>query len=74
LTYQDLANVLANKSQSGVEVYLVLSGKVYKEIPNNEYSIVQYLNSSGVHVKYLHEFNYVHSKVFVIDNKTVIIN
>lgn len=75
LTYQDLADVLASKSQSGVEVYLVLSSRVYNGIPNSEYSIIQYLNSSGVHVKFLHnKFNYVHSKVFVIDNETVIIS
>jgi len=74
LTYQDIAYVLADKAQSGVDVYLVLSGNVYGGIPSEEYSIVQYLNSSGVHVKFLKGFHYVHSKVFVIDNKTVIIS
>jgi len=74
LTYQNLANVLASKAESGVQVYLVLSSNVYRGIPSDENSLVQYLESSGVHVKFVSNFYYVHSKVYVIDNKTVIIS
>lgn len=74
LTYQSLANVLASKAKSGVQVYLVLSSNVYGGIPSDENSLVQYLESSGVHVKFVSHFYYVHSKVYVIDNKTIIIS
>jgi len=74
LTYQSLANVLASKAKSGVQVYLVLSSNVYGGIPSEENSLVQYLESSGVHVKFVSHFYYVHSKVYVIDNNTVIIS
>ncbi len=74
LTYQPLINELANLAQrGGVEVYVVLSGNVYGGIPKEEYSAVNELISSGAHVSFNYGYDYVHSKVFVVDNETVII-
>ncbi|GAB6946780.1 phospholipase D-like domain-containing protein [Vulcanisaeta sp. JCM 16161] len=73
LTYQPLVNELVSLAQRGVEVYVVLSGNVYGGIPEEEYSAVNELISSGVHVSFNYGYDYVHSKVFVIDNDTVII-
>lgn len=73
LTYQPLVNDLVNLSQRGIEVYVVLSGSAYGGIPEAEYSAVNELVSSGAHVSFNYDYDYVHSKVFVIDNETVII-
>lgn len=73
LTYQPLINELASLAQKGVEVYVVLSGNVYGGIPEEEYSAVNELISSGAHVSFNYGYDYVHSKVFVVDNETVII-
>ena len=74
LTYQPLINILANKANQGVSVYIVLSAYAYGGIPSDEESAVQYLESHGAHVKFLSNFYYIHSKVFVINNSTVIIS
>jgi len=73
LTYQPLINELASLAQRGVEVYVVLSGNVYGRIPEEEYSAVNELINSGAHVSFNYGYDYVHSKVFVVDNDTVII-
>ncbi len=73
LTYQPLVNELVNLARRGIEVYVVLSGNVYGGIPETEYSVVNELVSSGAHVSFNYNYDYVHSKVFVIDNGTVII-
>ena len=52
---------------------VVLSSNVYGGIPSDEEQLVSELNSSGVHVKFLSGFQYVHSKVFIINNCTVIL-
>lgn len=73
LTYQPLINELVSLSKRGVTIYVVLSGNVYGGIPEDEYVAVSELRSAGVHVSFNYGFYYVHSKVFVIDNETVII-
>ncbi|MGC8606742.1 MAG: phospholipase D-like domain-containing protein [Vulcanisaeta sp.] len=73
LTYQPLINELANLTQRGIVVYVVLSGNVYGGIPEEEYSAVNELINSGAHVSFNYGYEYVHSKAFVIDNKTVIL-
>jgi phosphatidylserine/phosphatidylglycerophosphate/cardiolipin synthase-like enzyme len=73
LTDKDVANTLSDLASRGVQVYVVLSGNVYGGIPSSEKKLVGQLNSSGVHVTFNKDFTYVHSKVFVIDNKTVIL-
>ncbi|WP_252900485.1 phospholipase D-like domain-containing protein [Vulcanisaeta sp. JCM 14467] len=73
LTYQPLVNELASLAQRGVAVYVVLSGNVYGGVPEEEYAVVSELRGAGVHVSFNYGFDYVHSKVFVIDNETVII-
>ncbi len=73
LTYQPLVNELADLARHGVNVYVVLSGNVYGGIPEEEYSAVEELTSAGVHVSFNDMYGYVHSKVFVIDNETVIL-
>jgi phosphatidylserine/phosphatidylglycerophosphate/cardiolipin synthase-like enzyme len=73
LTYQPLVNELADLARHGVSVYVVLSGNVYGGIPEEEYSAVEELTSAGVHVSFNDMYGYVHSKVFVIDNETVIL-
>lgn len=73
ITCTAVTDDLINLAQHGVEVYLVLSGHVYGGIPSDENECVSRLNSSGVHVRFQYNFTYVHSKVFVIDNSTVIL-
>jgi len=73
LTYQPLVSELADLARHGVSVYVVLSGNVYGGIPEEEYSAVEELTSAGVHVSFNDMYGYVHSKVFVIDNETVIL-
>lgn len=73
LTWRDLAQTLASLAQKGVQVYVVLSGNVYGGVPTTEKQLVQYLQENGVHVAYNYDFKYVHSKVFVVDNKTIIL-
>ena len=73
LTWRDLAQTLASLAQKGVQVYVVLSGNVYGGVPTTEKQLVQYLQQNGVHVAYNYDFRYVHTKAFVIDNKTVIL-
>ena len=74
LTYQHIINILAEKAEQGLQVYVVLSAYTYDGIPYSEEEAVQYLENHGVHVKFLSNFYYVHSKVFVIDNRTTIIS
>ena len=73
LTYQPLVNELAGLARHGVSVYVVLSGNVYGGIPEDEYSAVSELVSAGAHVSFNYMYDFVHSKVFVIDNETVIL-
>ena len=73
LTYQPLVNELVSLAGHGVSVYVVLSGSVYGGIPEDEYSAVSELASAGAHVSLNYMYDFVHSKVFVIDNETVII-
>ena len=73
LTYQPLVNELASLAERGVSVYIVLSGNVYGGIPEDEYSAVGELVSAGAHVSFNYMYDFVHSKVFVIDNETVIL-
>ena len=73
LTYQPLVNELASLAERGVSVYIVLSGNVYGGIPEDEYSAVSELASAGAHVSFNYMYDFVHSKVFVIDNETVIL-
>ena len=73
LTYSELAKTLEDLASRGVQVYLVLSANVYGGVPSTEKELVQEMEASGVNVTFLSGFNYVHSKVFVIDNETVIL-
>ncbi|MEL9991658.1 MAG: phospholipase D-like domain-containing protein [Thermoproteus sp.] len=73
LTWRDLAQTLVSLAQRGVEVYVVLSGNVYGGIPTTEKQLAQYLKDNGVNVAFNYDFKYVHTKAFVIDNKTVIL-
>ncbi|MGC8582095.1 MAG: phospholipase D-like domain-containing protein [Thermoproteus sp.] len=73
LTWRELAQTLASLAQRGVQVYVVLSGNVYGGIPTTEKQLVDYLKNNGVNVAYNYDFKFVHSKAFVVDNKTVII-
>lgn len=73
LTCSKIANAIINAVKKGGEAFIVLSSNVYGGIPSYEEQLVSELNSSGVHVKFLSGFKYVHSKVFVIDNCTVIL-
>ncbi|MEM1627155.1 MAG: phospholipase D-like domain-containing protein [Sulfolobaceae archaeon] len=75
MTYYPLAELLANKSRHGIQVFVVLSRDVYGEIPSSEYDVTDYLKRNGVNVSFLDtKFKYVHSKVYVIDNQTVIVS
>ncbi|WP_054837604.1 phospholipase D-like domain-containing protein [Sulfuracidifex metallicus] len=73
LTCTEIVENLAELARQGVNVYVVLSGSVYGGIPSDEKQYINLLNSSGVHVKFQYDFTFVHSKVYVIDNKTVIL-
>ncbi len=73
LTCYNVTQELSDLAERGVQVFVVLSGNVYGGIPSDEESCVSVLNSSGVHVRFQYNFTYVHSKVFVIDNNTVIL-
>ena len=73
LTYSEVAKTLEDLASRGVQVYLVLSANVYGGVPSTEKKLVQEMQASGVNVTFLGGFKYVHSKVFVIDNETVIL-
>jgi len=73
LTCTEIAENLAELAKQGVNVYVVISGNVYGGIPSHEEQCISLLNSSGVHVRIQYDFTFVHSKVYVIDNKTVIL-
>ena len=73
LTYQPLVSELVGLARHGVSVYVVLSGNVYGGIPEDEYSAVSELVSAGAHVSFNYMYDFVHGKVFVIDNETVIL-
>ncbi|MBP1449136.1 MAG: cardiolipin synthase [Thermoproteus sp.] len=73
LTWRPLADELASLAGKGVQVYVVLSAHVYGGMPTTERQLVQYMQSAGVHVAFNDHFNYVHTKAFVVDNKTVIV-
>lgn len=73
LTWRDLAQTLVSLAQKGVQVYVVLSGNVYGGVPTTEKKLAQYLKDNGVNVAYNYDFRFVHTKAFVIDNKTVIL-
>ncbi|KUO83807.1 MAG: cardiolipin synthase [Thermoproteus sp. CIS_19] len=73
LTWRELAQALASLAREGVQVYVVLSGNVYGGVPTTERQLVDYLKNNGVYVAYNYDFKYVHTKTFVVDNRTVII-
>ncbi|MFB6491298.1 MAG: phospholipase D-like domain-containing protein, partial [Thermoproteus sp. AZ2] len=73
LTWRSLAQELEQLAQSGVQVYVVLSGSVYGGVPTTEKQLAQEMEAAGVHVAYNYDFRYVHTKVYVIDNETLII-
>ena len=73
LTYQPLVSELVGLARHGVSVYVVLSGNVYGGIPEDEYSAVSELVSAGAHVSFNYMYDFVHGKVLVIDNETVIL-
>lgn len=72
LTWRELAQALASLAREGVQVYVVLSGNVYGGVPTTERQLVDYLKNNGVYVAYNYDFKYVHTKTFVVDNRTVI--
>ncbi|BDC18858.1 phospholipase D-like domain-containing protein [Acidianus sp. HS-5] len=73
LTCCQIANAIINAVKKGGEAFVVLSANVYGGIPSDEEQLVSELNSSGVHVKFLSGYQYVHSKAFIINNCTVIL-
>ncbi len=73
LTYTPLINELVSLARHGVAVYVVLSCNVYGGVPQGELNAVGELRMAGAHVSFNCLYEYVHSKVFVIDNETVIL-
>ncbi|MFN3805219.1 MAG: phospholipase D-like domain-containing protein [Pyrobaculum sp.] len=72
-TYRPLAEALAEAAGRGVDVYVVLSSRVYGGVPQQARDIAAYLEGRGVKVRWNGDFPNVHTKLYVIDNKTVII-
>ncbi|MEM0276882.1 phospholipase D-like domain-containing protein [Pyrobaculum sp.] len=73
LTYKPLADALADAARRGVDVYVVLSARVYGGVPQQAKELAAYLQDNGVKVKWNDDFPNVHTKLYVIDNETVII-
>ncbi|RFA94464.1 phospholipase D-like domain-containing protein [Pyrobaculum aerophilum] len=73
LTYKQLADALVDAAKRGVDVYVVLSAKVYGGVPRQAKDLAQYMEKNGVKVKWNDDFPNVHTKLYVIDNQTVII-
>ncbi|MFN7105948.1 MAG: phospholipase D-like domain-containing protein [Pyrobaculum sp.] len=72
-TYRPLAEALAEAAGRGVDVYVVLSNRVYGGVPQQARDVATYLEGRGVKVVWNGDFPNVHTKLYVIDNKTVII-
>jgi len=72
-TYRPLADALVDIARRGVEVYVVLSARVYGGVPQQARDIAAYLEQNGVKVVWNNDFPNVHTKLYVIDNETVII-
>jgi phosphatidylserine/phosphatidylglycerophosphate/cardiolipin synthase-like enzyme len=72
-TYKPLADALVDAARRGVEVYVVLSANVYGGVPQQARDIAKYLEDNGVNVRWNGDFPNVHTKLYVIDNETVII-
>jgi Phosphatidylserine/phosphatidylglycerophosphate/cardiolipin synthases and related enzymes len=72
-TYKPLADALVDAAKRGVDVYVVLSSRVYRGVPPQARDIAKYLEENGVRVKWNGDFPNVHTKLYVIDNETVII-
>lgn len=72
-TYKPLADALVDAARRGVDVYVVLSAKVYGGVPQQAKDIAKYLEDNGVKVRWNGDFPNVHTKLYVIDNETVII-
>jgi phosphatidylserine/phosphatidylglycerophosphate/cardiolipin synthase-like enzyme len=72
-TYKPLADALVDAARRGVEVYVVLSVRVYGGVPQQARDIAKYLEDNGVKVRWNRDFPNVHTKLYVIDNETVII-
>ncbi|MGC9130377.1 MAG: phospholipase D-like domain-containing protein [Pyrobaculum sp.] len=73
LTYKPLADALVEAAKRGVDVYVVLSSRVYGGVPQAARELASYMESNGVKVRWNGDFPNVHTKLYVIDNKTVII-
>jgi phosphatidylserine/phosphatidylglycerophosphate/cardiolipin synthase-like enzyme len=73
LTYRPLAEALAAAARRGADVCVVLSARVYGGVPQQAGELAEYLSQSGVRVRWSADFPSVHSKLYVIDNETVII-
>ena len=73
LTYKPLADALVDAARRGVEVYVILSANVYGGVPQQARDIAKYLEDNGVKVRWNGDFPNVHTKLYVIDNETVII-
>lgn len=72
-TYKPLADALVDAARRGVDVYVILSAKVYGGVPQQARDIAKYLEDNGVKVRWNGDFPNVHTKLYVIDNETVII-
>jgi phosphatidylserine/phosphatidylglycerophosphate/cardiolipin synthase-like enzyme len=73
LTNNEVVSLLYNLSKRGVEVLIVLSGRVVGGIPASENNSIKILTGAGAKVRFNYDFRFVHSKVFVIDNESVIL-
>jgi phosphatidylserine/phosphatidylglycerophosphate/cardiolipin synthase-like enzyme len=72
-TYKPLADALVDAARRGVDVYVVLSARVYGGVPQQARDIAKYLEDNGVKVRWNGDFPNIHTKLYVIDNQTVII-
>ncbi len=72
-TYKPLADALVEAARRGVDVYVVLSARVFGGVPQEARNIAKYLEENGVKVRWNGDFPNVHTKLYVIDNETVII-
>jgi phosphatidylserine/phosphatidylglycerophosphate/cardiolipin synthase-like enzyme len=66
-TDKDIAKVLSDKKQEGLEVKGVI-----EKFQNHKISVLDYLNESKVDVQIDSNPKFQHNKVFIIDNKTAI--
>jgi len=72
-TYKPLADALVEAARRGVDVYVVLSSRVFGGVPQQAKDLAKYLEDNGVKVRWNGDFPNVHTKLYVIDNETVII-